>query len=109
MQETLGSVPLVHIDDVCDAHSFCMEKPSMRGRFLCAAANPAMLEIATYFRENYPEYTLQDYWFMGKEKGGIGLDSSKLTTMGFQYKCDMKKILDDGVKCGRRLGALSLG
>ena len=50
------SVPLVHIDDVCDAHIFCTEKPSTRGRFLFAAANQTMSEIETNFRENYPEY-----------------------------------------------------
>ncbi|OMO79736.1 hypothetical protein CCACVL1_13478 [Corchorus capsularis] len=107
LQEILGSVPLIHIDDVCDAHIFCMEKPSMRGRFLCAAANPTIKEIETYFRENHPECKIVDQVLMGEEKGGInGLDSSKLMKMGFEYKNDLKKILDDSVKCGRRLGAL---
>ncbi|OMP02959.1 NAD-dependent epimerase/dehydratase [Corchorus olitorius] len=107
LQELLGSVPLIHIDDVCDAHIFCMEKPSMRGRFLCAAANPTIKEIETYFRENHPECKIVDQVLMGEEKGGInGLDSSKLMKMGFEYKNDLKKILDDSVKCGRRLGAL---
>ncbi|KAK6251416.1 NAD-dependent epimerase/dehydratase - like 10 [Theobroma cacao] len=105
MQEILGSVPLVHIDDVCDAHIFCMETPSMRGRFLCAAANPTIAEIATYFGENYPDCKIGEE-LMGEEKGGIAFDSSKLIKMGFHYKCDMKKILDDSMECRRRLGAL---
>ncbi|KAF5935430.1 hypothetical protein HYC85_026559 [Camellia sinensis] len=40
LQEFLGSIPLLHIDDVCEAHIFCMEKQSLRGRFIC---------------ENYPQ------------------------------------------------------
>jgi hypothetical protein len=34
----LGSVPVTHVDDVCDALVFCLERPAMAGRFLCAAA-----------------------------------------------------------------------
>ena len=60
MEELLGSVPIVHIEDVCDAHIFCMDKPSMRGRFICAAANPTIREMATYFRENYPQYEITE-------------------------------------------------
>lgn len=43
---------------------------------------------------------------MGEEKEGIAWDSSKLVKMGFEYKEDMGKILDDSVKCGKRLAAL---
>ena len=46
--------------------------------------------------------------FMGEEKKGNACDSSKLVKMGFEYKHDMKQILDDSVKCGRRLGAIFL-
>lgn len=55
LQEMLGSVPLIHIDDVSEAHIFCMEQPSMAGRFLCACAYPTIAEIAKYFTSNYPE------------------------------------------------------
>ncbi|KAB1215469.1 Dihydroflavonol-4-reductase [Morella rubra] len=56
LQELLGSIPLIHIEDVCRAHIFCMEKPSMKGRFLCSATNPTIREIATYLQEKFPEY-----------------------------------------------------
>ncbi|XP_022733349.1 putative anthocyanidin reductase [Durio zibethinus] len=107
LEELLGSIPILHIEDVCDAHIFCMEKPSIRGRFICAAANPTIREIATYFRQNYPQFQITEE-FMGEEKKGIACDSSKLVKMGFEYKHDMKKILDDSVICGRRLGAIFL-
>lgn len=49
LQGMLGSIPLIHIDDVCEAHIFCMEQPSMKGRFLCAFACPTKAEMAKYF------------------------------------------------------------
>ncbi|KAE8694635.1 hypothetical protein F3Y22_tig00110777pilonHSYRG00168 [Hibiscus syriacus] len=49
MEEVMGSVPVQHIEDVTDAHIFCMKKPYMRGIFVCAAANPTIREMATHF------------------------------------------------------------
>lgn len=46
IEELLGKVPLVHIDDVCDAHIFCIEKSSIGGRFLCASDYVSVAEIA---------------------------------------------------------------
>lgn len=34
------------------------------------------------------------------------IDNSRLKEMGFEYKYDFKKIIDDSVACGQRLGAL---
>ncbi|CAL5360179.1 unnamed protein product [Camellia sinensis] len=45
---------------------------------------------------------------VGGPKRGSSCDSTKLMEMGFQYKYDMKKILDDSVDTGFRLGALPL-
>nr|CAB3468589.1 unnamed protein product [Digitaria exilis] len=45
LQRLMGSVPLVHVDDVWDALVFCMERPSMAGLFLCAAAYLTVTDI----------------------------------------------------------------
>lgn len=55
LEEMFGSVPLIHIDDICEAHIFCLEQPSMAGRFLCASAYPKIAEMAKYFSDKYPE------------------------------------------------------
>ena len=55
LQALWGSIPIVHIDDVCEAHVFCMEKSSLSGRFLCASAYPTMQEIVDYYEHKYPE------------------------------------------------------
>lgn len=35
IQQVIGSIPIVHIDDVCETHIFCIESPKIKGRFLC--------------------------------------------------------------------------
>nr|ABY68564.1 NADPH HC toxin reductase-like protein [Zea mays] len=54
LQALLGSVPLVHVEDVCQAHVFCMEQESMTGRFLCAAGYPNMRDIVDHFAAKQP-------------------------------------------------------
>ncbi|KAF3448684.1 hypothetical protein FNV43_RR09397 [Rhamnella rubrinervis] len=105
IQEVTGSIPLVHLEDVCEAHIFCMEQPSLRGRFFCSVANPTLKQIALYFQQNYPEYEIEKEFMEGPDEG-IDHDFTMLTKMGFEYKYGMKKILDDSVSYGRRFGAL---
>ncbi|KAF7844911.1 putative anthocyanidin reductase isoform X1 [Senna tora] len=60
LEQLLGKIPLVHIDDVCEAHIFCMENPSItNGRFLCANSFVSSQEIANYYLLNYPEIQLK--------------------------------------------------
>lgn len=104
LQALLGSVPLVHIEDVCEAHIFCMEKPSMAGRFLLASAYPTMQEIVDYYTQNYPE--LRVIKEVEGDGHGIGCRSKKLADMGFKFRYDMKQILNDSVETAKRLGCL---
>ncbi|PSS11325.1 Anthocyanidin reductase [Actinidia chinensis var. chinensis] len=110
LQELLGSIPLVHIDDVCEAHIFCMEikQQSLRGRFLCAAVDPTIQEMAKYYQQNYPPALKISEGLVGGPDRGCNCDNGKLRGMGFEYKYDMKKILNDSVDSGNRLEALLL-
>ncbi|KDP25319.1 hypothetical protein JCGZ_20475 [Jatropha curcas] len=105
LEQVIGLIPILHVDDVCEAHIFCMEKSSMEGRFICSATKTTSREIANYFSENYPEIKI-DEEFMGESEREIILDTSKLTEMGFVYKYDLEKILDESLKFGRRVGDL---
>ncbi|EXB62211.1 hypothetical protein L484_017599 [Morus notabilis] len=59
VEELLGKIPIVHIDDVCEAHVFCMENRSVRGRFLCARSYISCAEIASYYQEHHPQFHLK--------------------------------------------------
>ncbi|KAI4999120.1 hypothetical protein ZWY2020_059873 [Hordeum vulgare] len=105
MQALLGSVPLVHIEDACEAHLFCMDQPSMAGRFLCAAGYPIMQDYEARFAAKYPEHKI-----ILKEVAGEGVrvpgDSSKLVKLGFRFKYSVEETLDCSVECAKRMGEL---
>ena len=54
LQRLLGSLPLVHVDDACDALVLCAERPSVAGRFICAAAYPTIHDVAAHFAGRFP-------------------------------------------------------
>ena len=56
LQSLLGSLPLVHVDDVCEAHVFCMERlcDIAGGRYLCAVAYPNMQDIVEHYAAKHP-------------------------------------------------------
>ena len=57
LEELLGKVPILHVEDVFDAHIFCLKTPSIKRRFLCATASSYLssAEIASHHRKNYPD------------------------------------------------------
>ncbi|TXG63002.1 hypothetical protein EZV62_009996 [Acer yangbiense] len=101
LEELVGKLPIVHIDDVCEAHIFCMEQPSIRGRFLCANSYVSSSEIADYYRKNYPEHHVKQEYLNGPERE-IKWGTTKLIEKGFVYKYDTKMILDDCIKCAKK-------
>ncbi|XP_061353022.1 NADPH HC-toxin reductase 1-like isoform X2 [Gastrolobium bilobum] len=105
IQELLGKIPLVHVDDVCDAHIFCMENTSINGRFLCASSYISLEEIANHYVLHHPEFNVKQEYLDGPTKD-IKWASTKLCDKGFVYKYDAKMILDDCIKCARRMGDL---
>lgn len=109
LDELCGRVPIVHMDDVCEAHIFCMEQQSMRGRFLCASSYVSSAEIAQYYAEAYPELGDQKkLCLQDGPKRDIKWGSTKLPERGFKYKHDSwQTIVDDTVACAKRLGSIN--
>ncbi|KAK4723712.1 hypothetical protein R3W88_026491 [Solanum pinnatisectum] len=106
LEELNGKVPVVHIEDVCEAHMFFMNNAgSLNGRFLCASSFVSTAEIGTYYQHNYPEFKVnQEY--LNDPKREIKWGSKKLIEKGFVYKYGMKELLDDCVKSARKNGIL---
>ncbi|KAL5792262.1 hypothetical protein ACOSP7_000856 [Xanthoceras sorbifolium] len=105
LEELLGKLPIVHIDDVCEAHIFCMEQPSISGRFLCANSYVSSAEMANYYQQNYPELHVKQEYLNGPKRE-IKWGNTKLIKKGFEYKYDTKMILDDCINCARKNGDL---
>ncbi|XWS46195.1 hypothetical protein CRYUN_Cryun14cG0043900 [Craigia yunnanensis] len=102
LEELLGKVPILHVEDVCDAHIFCPETPSIKGIFLCASAYLSSSEIASHYRKNYPDMKIPDE-FVEKSEREIVWGSTKRKEVRFEYKCDVKTILEDSINCGLKL------
>ncbi|KAJ4713897.1 Anthocyanidin reductase-like [Melia azedarach] len=106
-EELLGKIPFVHIDDVCEAHIFCMEKPSISGsRFFCTNVFISSSEMANYYQQNYPDVHIKQEYLDVPTKEAVKWGGTKLEEKGFVYKHDMKKVLDDSFNCGKRTAFL---
>ncbi|TVU19838.1 hypothetical protein EJB05_36013, partial [Eragrostis curvula] len=105
LQALLGSVPVVHLEDVCEAHAFCMDQPAMADRFLCAAGDPTMRDIVDRFVAKYPDLKIRLEDVTG-EGVRVPVDTSKLVELGFRYKFGVDETLDCSVECAKRLGEL---
>ncbi|XP_052162106.1 putative anthocyanidin reductase [Oryza glaberrima] len=105
LQALLGSVPLVHIEDACDAHVFCMDQPSIAGRFLCAAGYPNMKDCVDHFAAKFPDIEIKLKEVIG-EGVRVQADTNKLVDLGFKYRYGVEETLDSSVECAKRLGEL---
>ncbi|XP_057527539.1 putative anthocyanidin reductase [Amaranthus tricolor] len=106
LEQLLGKLPILHIEDACQALIFSMVKDSLHGRFLCASDYVSSAEIAHYFHKNYPEFQVQQVHMDGPTNSNIKWASTKLIDEGFNYNHDMKSILDDSLKNVRRFNGL---
>nr|CAB3458530.1 unnamed protein product [Digitaria exilis] len=64
VQALSGAVPLVHIDDACEAHAFFIDEcpaaaAPVAGRFLCAAGHPNMRDVVDHYARQHPELRLR--------------------------------------------------
>ena len=50
----MGSIGLVHIEDICMAHLFLMEEPKAEGQYICCVDNIDMHELMlNHFSKEY--------------------------------------------------------
>ncbi|KAI7751065.1 hypothetical protein M8C21_001158 [Ambrosia artemisiifolia] len=103
LEELLGKIPIVHIEDVCQAHIFCAETPSINGRFLCASSYVTSAEIAKYYQKTYPQLNKELHEELGRE---IKWGSKKIEDKGFAYKYGTEMILNDCLECVKKSGII---
>jgi anthocyanidin reductase len=61
IERASGSIPLVHIEDVCRAHIFVAEKeaPAASGRYILCTLNTTGVALARFLKAKYPQYTVK--------------------------------------------------
>ncbi|CAM8982584.1 unnamed protein product [Rhodiola kirilowii] len=107
IEEVAGKVPVVHVEDVCNAHIYCMENPSISGRFLCANGYIKTTEISDFCAKHYPSIHIPRRMIEDTQRS-IRWGSTKLQDVGFQYQYDADATLEQSIKCGVRLGEVAL-
>lgn len=50
----MGSIALVHIEDICNAHIFLMEHVDAQGRYLVCTRSCLLSELIELLRKEYP-------------------------------------------------------
>lgn len=58
LEELMSKVPIVHVEDVVQAHIFAMENSDMHGRYLCANAFFKSAQIASLIHKYHPDINL---------------------------------------------------
>lgn len=56
IERASGSVPLVHVHDVCRAEIFAAETEAVAGRYICNALDTTIVDMARFLADKYPKY-----------------------------------------------------
>lgn len=57
----MGSIAVVHIEDVCNAHIFLMEHSKAQGRYICCTQSCKLLDLVHRLAKVYPCPNIQRY------------------------------------------------
>ncbi|KAL4619179.1 hypothetical protein ACB092_06G061000 [Castanea dentata] len=88
----MGSISLVHIEDLCSAHMFLMEHAKAEGRYICCAQNCEMSKLVELLAEEYSSSHIRS---VEKEINLVPpeISSKKLRNLGFNYKYGVEDII----------------
>ncbi|KAK6920266.1 NAD-dependent epimerase/dehydratase [Dillenia turbinata] len=107
--EDLVRTPMVHIDDVVNAHIFLLEKPNAKGRYICSSHQQSIYEMSEFLSTRYPEYSLPTPEELKEVKSPYvpaNVSSKKLLDLGFNYKYGLEEIFDGAIQSCKEKGFL---
>ncbi|XP_047977680.1 putative anthocyanidin reductase [Salvia hispanica] len=95
----MGSIALVHIEDICNAHVFLMEHADAEGRYLCCARSCVASELTELLKKVYPSSTtLRDEGVAKDSSAPSIISSKKIREIGFEYKHGVEDVINETVK-----------
>ncbi|XP_027343301.1 dihydroflavonol 4-reductase-like [Abrus precatorius] len=95
----MGSIALVHIEDICDAHIFLMEHSKADGRYICCTQSCSLSMLANLLAKENSHSNKK--WIVEKKYDTVPseISSKKLKDLGFRYKHELKDIIHQTIIC----------
>ncbi|KAK6157149.1 hypothetical protein DH2020_011397 [Rehmannia glutinosa] len=94
----MGSIALVHIEDICSAHIFLMEHANAEGRYICCTQSCLMSELFGLLRKEYPCSIAQRIESMEQDSVPSTICSKKIRDMGFKFEYSIQEIIHQTVR-----------
>ncbi|XP_015898044.3 putative anthocyanidin reductase isoform X2 [Ziziphus jujuba] len=104
----MGSIALVHIEDICNAHLLLMEHAKAKGRYICCAQSCSLSKLIDHLAQVYPCSNLQGCRFSEDDHDKVPseISSKKLTDLGFRYKHGIQDIIHQAITYSLSYGFL---
>ncbi|KAF5198068.1 Dihydroflavonol 4-reductase [Thalictrum thalictroides] len=93
----MGSISVVHIEDICNAHIFLMEHTTAKGQYICSAHSCVMSQLVDSLALMYPCSGIQRSSEEQQDSIPSEVSSEKLKSLGFAYKYGPKEILQQSI------------
>ncbi|GLJ16722.1 hypothetical protein SUGI_0287360 [Cryptomeria japonica] len=101
----LGSIPIAHIDDTCNAHVFLMEHTDAQSRYICASDSLSLRSLKDFVAKHYVR--LENSLKLNEDDGVkkyLPVSSKKLLDMGFSYKYQLPEAFKETMECAIKNG-----
>ncbi|XP_076938375.1 putative anthocyanidin reductase [Bidens hawaiensis] len=95
----MGSIAVVHTEDICNAHLYLMEHDEAQGRYICCTNSCTMSELAHHFAKVYPSTNSQSVLEAEMISVPTEISSKKLKDLGFRYKYSLQEVIHQTVDC----------
>jgi len=95
----MGSIALVHIEDICRAHMFLMEHAKAEGRYICRSQSCTLSNLAVLLSKLYSCSNICMKTEKLYDKVVSEISSKKLEDLGFSYKHGLEDIIYQTITC----------
>ncbi|XP_060215591.1 vestitone reductase-like [Lycium barbarum] len=101
MIEHYPTIPVVHVDDVANAHIFLFEYPNARGRYICSNVAITINQLTRLLSARYPEYKIPIVELSKEvcDSQYPEYSSKKLLETGFKYEHGLEVMYDGAIEC----------
>ncbi|XP_061341828.1 putative anthocyanidin reductase [Gastrolobium bilobum] len=95
----MGSIALVHIEDICNAHVFLMEHAEAEGQYICSSSSCPLSMLINLLAKEYSYSNKKRIAEKNYDKVPSEISSKKLKDLGFSYKHGLEDIIRQTIIC----------